>query len=174
MPAKKIPLVFVFTLAIAAALFGATVRHLQNAETAASSEVRPEFSLPDLKNEPRSIQDWDGKLVLVNFWASWCPPCVKEMPLLDQLRRENLHRDFEIIGITAEPLQDATKYLSENPVSYPILNGESNVTMLGQRFGNEIGSIPFSVLIDKNGIIQRRYHGEINLEALQTDINDFS
>ena len=174
MPTKKVSLAFVITLAIAAAVVGAAVRYLQDTRANAAPQSRPEFSLPDLQNKQHSIAEWDGKLVLINFWASWCPPCIKEMPALDRIRLEYQNQNFEIIGITAEPAKDANLYLANNPVSYPILNGEASASSLGQQYGNTIGSIPYNVLIDRHGLIQRRYYGEIDLADLKNDISTFS
>jgi len=89
MTEKKVSLVLVVAIALAAAFFGATVRNLQTAKQEPDPEIRPEFSLTDIDNKTRSIQEWDGQIVLINFWASWCPPCIKEMPALDQLRLQN-------------------------------------------------------------------------------------
>jgi len=161
----------ILTVAICAALLGATLHYLQTAKSDQSVAPAVEFSLLDMQNQPRSSKEWRGKLVLINFWASWCPPCIREMPALNELRLKNLASNFEIIGITAEPAQDALRYLDNNPVSFPILDGEKELATLGEHYGNSIGSIPFSVLLDRNGQIIKRYFGEVNLAALQIDID---
>ena len=88
MPTKKVSLAFVITLAIAAAVVGAAVRYLQDTRANAAPQSRPEFSLPDLQNKQHSIAEWDGKLVLINFWASWCRPCMNKMRIMQPLEEE--------------------------------------------------------------------------------------
>ncbi len=128
---------------------------------------RPAFSLPDLQDQQHSIDEWDGKLLLINFWASWCPPCIKEMPALDTLRTQYQNQDFEILGIAVEPAADVALYLDKSPVSYPILYGEVNADRIAKQYGNAIGSIPFSALINRDGIIIEHYFGEIDIPALE-------
>jgi len=159
-------------VAIVAATLGASFQYFQKQHNSVqASQQRPEFSLPDLEEKQRSIDEWDGKLLLINFWASWCPPCIKEMPALDQLRLEYEPHGFEIVGIAVEPIEDAISYLADRPVSYPILYGEYSATAIGQQYGNDIGSIPFSALIDRNGLIVERYYGEIDLSSLNETVS---
>ena len=129
--------------------------------------LRPSFTLPDLEDQPHSIDEWDGKLLLINFWASWCPPCIKEMPALDTLRLKYQDQNFEILGVAIEPAADVSLFLDKAPVSYPILYGEINADRIAKQYGNTIGSIPFSVLIDQNGLIVEQYFGEIDIPALE-------
>lgn len=130
-------------------------------------QLRPAFTLPDLQEQKHSVDEWDGKLLLINFWASWCPPCIKEMPALDALRIKYQNQNFEILGVAVEPAAEVSLFLDKSPVSYPILYGEINADRIAKQYGNTIGSIPFSALIDQNGIIIEHYFGEIDIPALE-------
>jgi len=136
----------------------------------ADDNTRPFFSLPDLEGVEHSISEWDGKLLLINFWASWCPPCIKEMPALDEIRQLYMADGFEILGVAIEPAEDVATYLARSPVSYPVVHGEIAADRIARDYGNSIGSIPFSALINRNGQIIERYHGEIDLTALTKSI----
>jgi len=149
-----------------------TISSVENKSTTVTQEaapgiLRPTFTLPDLEDQPHNIDEWDGKLLLINFWASWCPPCIKEMPALDALRLNYQDQNFEILGVAVEPAADVSLFLDGSPVSYPILYGEIEADRISKQYGNTIGSIPFSVLIDQNGLIVEQYFGEIDIPALE-------
>jgi len=149
-----------------------TIRDAESKSTAATQDaspgvLRPSFTLPDLEDQPRNINEWDGKLLLINFWASWCPPCIKEMPALDALRLQYQAQNFEILGVAIEPAADVSLFLDNSPVSYPIVYGEIEADRIAKQYGNTIGSIPFSVLIDQNGMIIEQYFGEIDIPSLE-------
>lgn len=98
-----------------------------------------------------SVKDYRGKVVLVDFWASWCPPCLKSLPKYDELRRELGTSGFEIVAINVdENTEDAKKFLAKHPVSYPIAKDPKGV--LPGVFG--VKAMPTSFLIDKNGVVQ--------------------
>ncbi len=98
-----------------------------------------------------SMDEYRGKVVLIDFWASWCPPCLKSFPKYDDLRREIGTSDFEIVAINVdENTDDAKKFLSKHPVSFPIVKDPKGV--LPGVFG--VKAMPTSYLIDKNGVVK--------------------
>ena len=130
----------------------------------AIGDRRPELSLPDLSGAAVPLSRFDGKPVLLNFWASWCPPCVEEMPVLDAFAREN--PDWHVIGIAVEPADAARDYLAEHPVAYPILIGSSDSPDESLRFGNTRGVLPYTVLIGADGRIVKRHAGAFDRAEL--------
>ncbi|RZW14961.1 MAG: TlpA family protein disulfide reductase [Desulfobulbaceae bacterium] len=122
-----------------------------------AQQPAPAFSGTDqLSGKTINLEDYRGKIVFIDFWASWCPPCLLSMPAYDKLRSELETEQFEIIAINVdENTEDGLDFLVDNPVSYPVLadpNGE-----IGIPYG--IRSLPVSFLLDKDGTIVRTYRG---------------
>ncbi|WP_186289555.1 TlpA disulfide reductase family protein [Methylomonas koyamae] len=134
----------------------------------ATTEPGPElnFSLPDLQDVPQSIAQWRGKILLVNFWATWCPPCLKEIPEFVKLQAEYQDRGVQFVGIALEDKQPVLDYQSQVKVNYPLLIGGEDAAMLAQRLGNLINTVPFTVIVDPQGKIVHRQLGELSREKI--------
>ncbi len=130
----------------------------------AIGDPRPELTLPDLSGTRVSLSRFDGKPVLLNFWASWCPPCVEEMPVLDAFARA--HPDWQVVGIAVEPGDAARDYLAAHPVSYPVFIGSADGPDESLQFGNTRGVLPYTVLIGADGRIVKRHAGAFDRDAL--------
>lgn len=130
---------------------------------------RDDATLPDLAGTSTSLAQWDGKLLLVNFWASWCGPCREEMPLLDRIRNRHAAKGLEVVGIATEDAPAANGFLQQFPVSYPILiNDPATSADWSIRYGNTRNVLPYSVLIGRDGRIVEQRIGtfdEAGLEA---------
>lgn len=117
--------------------------------------ARPAFTFNTVDDEPLSADAWAGKVVLIDFWASWCVPCRREMPEFNRLRAEYADRGFEVVGIAADELEKVQKFLSEVPVSFPIVYGDvSEVMEISEQYGNDYGGLPFSAFIDRDGNVR--------------------
>lgn len=92
-----------------------------------------------------------GKVVVLNFWATWCPPCVEEMPELDALYPELQGKQVELIGIAIDSPSNVQQFLLKTPVNYPIVLAGMTGTELGKVLGNQQGGLPFTVILDENG-----------------------
>ena len=114
---------------------------------------RPDFTLPDLDGRQRSISEWDGKVVAVNFWATWCPPCLKEVPEFVTLQEKYRAEGLQFIGIALQKPEDVREFVAEHKVNYTILTGELEVVKLAEAYGNSIGALPYTAIIDKDGRI---------------------
>lgn len=124
-------------------------------------EVRPVFTLPDLNGTPRSITEWDGKALLVNFWATWCPPCRKEIPLLKDMQAKYGEAGLQVIGIAVDETALVQDYAQEMGFNYPVLIGQMEAVTVANRFGIDLYGLPFSVITDTEGNILRIHQGEI-------------
>jgi thiol-disulfide isomerase/thioredoxin len=175
MSMRSLLLLMIAVIAAASAGF-LLARHLRDARFAAEperptpgvvaiGERRPELSLPDLTGQPVPLSRFNGQPLLLNFWASWCPPCVKEMPVLDEFARS--HPDWAVVGIAVEPADAARDYLAEHPVSYPVLIGSDNSPDESRQFGNTRGVLPYTVLIGADGRIVKRHAGAFDRGALE-------
>jgi len=128
-------------------------------------DARADLELVDLTGGKRQLREWDGRLVLINFWASWCDPCREEMPLLDAKRRELAGKGLEIVGIAMDDAEAVRGFLKDNPVDYPILlaDDESDASL---RYGDTRGVLPFSVLIGRDGRVIAQRAGNFTQSSL--------
>ena len=133
--------------------------------------VRPDFSLYDLDENHTPVSTWDGQIVLLNFWASWCPPCRREIPVFNEVR-EFFHSDgFEVVGIAIDEKEKVIDFLkSISNVQYPQLIGYDDALKIASALGNRSGGLPYSVLLDKQGIIRYIKAGELDKQTLITQI----
>jgi thiol-disulfide isomerase/thioredoxin len=116
----------------------------------------PQFQLNSNSGKPLSLADLKGRIVLVNFWASWCGPCRKEMPLLEQLNRQYRSKGVTLVGVNVEPdSAAATDWLKATPVSFPILfDVDSKVSKLYQ-----VEGMPNTVILDRKGNVRYIHRG---------------
>ncbi|QKT03242.1 TlpA family protein disulfide reductase [Ectothiorhodospiraceae bacterium 2226] len=131
-------------------------------------ETRPDFHLPDLSGNMRSADEWDGQVVLVNFWATWCPPCVREIPELVRLQELHHENGLVVLGIAIDEPEAVEAFLADMAVNYPILLGRQGGIALAQEFGNRHGILPYTVVYDRNGRITHTHAGELDLKAAET------
>ena len=123
---------------------------------------RPLFALADLAGKPHSIGEWDGKALIVNFWATWCAPCRREMPLLSGIQREYGPKGVEVVGIAVDIAADVKTYLAKAPVDYPVLVGEQDAIDAAQAFGVNALAFPFTAFTDPKGRILMVHVGELH------------
>lgn len=127
----------------------------------------PEITLTDLTGEPRKLSEWRGKLVLVNFWATWCTPCLHEIPMLLDIQQQYGARGLQIVGAAMDELEAVKTSAPQLGINYPVLVGDTEIITAMQALGDTLGALPYSVLIDANGTIVFRKHGEFSRDDLQ-------
>lgn len=123
----------------------------------------PEFTLKDRNGVSRSLAHWAGRPLLVNFWATWCAPCRREIPLLIQLRKDHASEGLEVIGIAVDFREDVLKYAAEIGLDYPLLIGEQDGLDAVAAFGVD-PVFPFSVFSDRSGRIVAVRVGELHAD----------
>lgn len=128
----------------------------------------PEFTLGDLEGKPRSILSWPGKSMIVNFWATWCAPCRREIPLLRELQTRHGAEGFQVVGVAVDVREDVVKYAQEMGINYPILTGEQDGVDAVNKFGQGSIGFPFTVFTDNQGRVVLFHLGEIKKE--QADV----
>ncbi|MEE8339909.1 MAG: TlpA disulfide reductase family protein [Xanthomonadales bacterium] len=133
-------------------------------------QPRPDFELGDINGATVSAADFDGKILLLNFWATWCKPCIEEMPMLTRLQHSYAGRGVQVVGIALDDPDKAREFASELAINYPILVGSTDTVLAGRRYGNRSGMLPYSVLVGADGIIRWTWLGALDLEELEAQI----
>jgi len=134
-------------------------------EGAQIGDVRPPFRHAAVNGQFVSAEDFDGQALLVNFWATWCAPCRREMPLLNEVAQANTGR-LNVVGIAIDEPGPVIEFVDSLGITYPILVGSSDVIATQRAWGNTAGALPYTVLVDSTGIIRWRHLGEVTPEEL--------
>lgn len=131
---------------------------------AAIPDTLPDFTLADIDGQSRSIRSWPGKSMIVNFWATWCAPCRREIPLLRKIQAEHGAEGFQIVGVAVDFREDVLKYAKEIGIDYPVLIGEQDGLEAVNKFGQGSLGFPFTVFTDNQQRIVMFHLGEIHEE----------
>jgi len=124
----------------------------------------PAFALADIDGQERSLAEWNGKVVLLNFWATWCPPCRREIPALIELQERYGPEGLQVVGIAIDQQELVQPYVESMGVNYPALVGELDAMDVSRAYGNRYGQLPYTVVIDRQGTIRAVHRGEIEHE----------
>ena len=131
-------------------------------------------TLNDLSGKPQALAQWKGKALLVNFWATWCGPCVQEMPELSALANEEAAngatKRFNVIGVGIESPSAMSDFAAKHNIKYPLYVGGMGGTELSRDFGNPSGGLPFTVLIGADGQVKKTYLGKLKFDELKADL----
>jgi len=167
----KNTLIFAVIVSLAGISGFALQRHLS--ESAASAPIplthiaRPEFAMMDLDGELRDIKEWDGKVVMLNFWATWCAPCMKEIPDLIELQDRYGEQGMQIISIAIDNEEAVRDFAEKTGINYPVMVGEQTAMEISSQYGNHIGGLPFTAVINRDGEITETIMGALDLPRAQ-------
>ncbi|HEY5758014.1 MAG TPA: TlpA disulfide reductase family protein [Steroidobacter sp.] len=125
-------------------------------------DTLPDFTLANLEGQPQSIRSWTGKSMIVNFWATWCAPCRREIPLLKKIQAEHGAEGFQIVGVAVDFRDDVLKYAKEIGIDYPLLIGEQDGLEAVTKFGQGSLGFPFTVFTDNQQRLVLFHLGEIH------------
>lgn len=136
----------------------------QAAKTQSSmiSQARPDFTMPDLTGTPRHIKEWDGKVLAVNFWATWCEPCKQEIADFNTLQKQYGDKGFQFVGVALDDLDAVQTYLKTSTISYPVLIGEDQAMTVASHYGDDEGVVPYTAFINRKGQIAYIQYGAMS------------
>ena len=133
-----------------------------------------DFNLPDLSNKMHSMVEFKGQIVVINFWATWCPPCVEEVPKLNNLYNRYKIRGVQMIGMAMDKdsLNLLDQFVKRNNVNYLILKGNEQVlaNLSAGPLGKNFRGVPTTLLLDKRGQIYKRFDGSFDSEQLEESL----
>jgi thiol-disulfide isomerase/thioredoxin len=161
---KKIFIIFLAMMALAAGIL--SHRLTAETQTAKKKPGLPDITLPDLKGTQRKLSEWQDKVLVLNFWATWCSPCRKEIPEFIKLQTEFGKKGLQFVGIAVEELEPVKEYRDSVGINYPTLIGQVTGINLSIPLGNMISTVPYTVIFDQQGSIVHRQLGEISREKI--------
>ena len=129
-----------------------------------------DFSLSDVDGVQRNLSEWQGKVIAINFWATWCPPCREEIPHFIELQDQYSNAGLQFIGIALQQAEEVRGFIDEFNVNYPSLVGGNEVIKVAEKLGNDIGALPYTVIIDRNGKITFAHRGPLSKSEAESAI----
>ena len=151
-------------LSVAAGLAGALVAWQKFEPHAVMDEAVLNFWMQSFERPEGGtllMQEFQGKPLLINFWATWCPPCIEELPLIDAFYNRNKSKSLQVIGLAVDQPSTVRRYLTQKPLSFPVGLAGFNGTELGRTLGNAQSVLPFSVIFDAKGRLLAQKAGKL-------------
>lgn len=145
-------------------------------DAAASAALAPAvaglFAQPftDTNGGTQGLAQWKGKPLVVNFWATWCGPCVEEMPALSALQTEIAAKNIQIVGIGIDSPSNIKEFSTKYKITYPVYVGGMSGTELSRQLGNKAGGLPYTVLLGADGHVIKTYLGKLKMDELRRDL----
>lgn len=133
---------------------------------------RPGFSLSDVSGKVRDVSEWDGSVILINFWATWCLPCLEEVPELVRLQQDYGERGLQVIGIALQQAEELHGFIREHHMNYPVLAGQAAVIKAAEDYGNNLGALPYTAIIDRDGTVIFTRPGPVTYAEVQAIIDE--
>jgi len=167
---------FVASAAVVAVLFAGMGIYLGNEHATPAKAQSPaiqqlmKMTLPDSKGQQQKLSQWQGKFLVVNFWATWCTPCVQEMPELSALQNELAAKNIQLLGLGIDSPSNITEFAVKYHITYPLFAAGMEGTELSRQLGNQAGGLPFTVLIAPDGSLLKSYLGRLKMDELRADI----
>jgi len=170
------PTFWIVVLAVAAAAAGLYTEHRrqnppppQGVTVSGVGDLAPDATFVTVDGKPRQLSDWRGKRLLINYWATWCLPCRREMPLLSDNAARYKDRNVAILGVAEDTAGAVRAYLADRPVKYPVVLADGDAPGGSLSLGNTRRVLPYSVLIGEDGRILRRKLGTFS----QAELDDW-
>jgi thiol-disulfide isomerase/thioredoxin len=175
--AIALALVIIFVAGVAGYFLTAEKQESQAAAAAPVARQVPatlNFSLNDIDGNMRELSEWQGKARLVNFWATWCAPCRREIPLLKQTQTDHAADNIQIIGIAVDFPEEVQAYAVEAQFNYPILVGQEDAMAAAEASGIDFIGLPFTMIVAPTGELLKSHVGEIHASHIDQILGVFA
>ena len=156
--------------------FGFAMRYIMQNSHAddkgkASTQALFNATLPDEKGRPQALKQYVGKIVVLNFWATWCEPCREEMPELSQLNDAYKNKNVIVLGVAIDDVGAVGNFVKETKVSYPLFAADMDGMQYATNLGNDKDVLPFTVIIKADGTVAKTYFGRITKPLLEETLS---
>ncbi len=147
------------------------LKQIQTDYSGLSTQALFAAKFPNQNGVMQDMSQYKGKIVVLNFWASWCPPCREEMPELNEIHTQYQAQNVVVVGIAAEELADMRTFSLSSPVNYPIMAADMEAMSLASLLGNSQGGLPYTVIINAEGQVAFVYLGRISTPQVKADLS---
>ncbi len=170
MQRKKLPITTI-ALVVSAFLLGMFISSgsdMLGAATQSSDPASraPDVALPDTQGQTRSLKEWPDKVIVVNFWATWCPPCIHEIPMFVELQTIYAQRGVQFFGVAIDELESVREFAEAQSLNYPTVHGQQAAIDLMRDYGNTTGGLPYTVLVGPDRQVVRRKAGAVTRDEM--------
>ncbi|MEN8214229.1 MAG: TlpA disulfide reductase family protein [Pseudomonadota bacterium] len=135
----------------------------------------PQFQLEDIDGKLHTYTEWNGHILVLNFWATWCQPCREETPGFVELQEKYREQGVQFVGIAIDDADEVRDFMDSFGITYPMLMGNLQIVELSRKMGNRLEALPFTVIVDRHGYIAKRYTRGLtkqDVEAVITSLLD--
>ena len=164
-------MVVLVALAAAGAGVWMSASRLAEAPAATAADALFALKLPDLENKPQSLKQWRGKVLVVNFWATWCAPCREEIPIFVKLQEKYRDQGLQFVGISIDQADKTSAFALNFRINYPSLIGTFDTIEISRQAGNKARALPYTVILDRKGNIVATELGGLTTEKLEALIS---
>lgn len=156
----------ILVVALMALAGGITTRNFLTPMFSTSGKPLPEFNFRDLSGKDHAVSEWKGKVLLINFWATWCPSCREEIPDFITLQQQYSDKGLQVIGIAIEDPEPVAEYLDFVKINYPVLIAGDTGMILSRKLGNILEGVPYTLIVDRQGTIVDSKTGKFAKEEI--------
>jgi peroxiredoxin len=135
--------------------------------TFTAGDRRPGFKLKDWDGHYRDLNEWDGKLIFLNFWATWCPPCLHEIPVFNELQAQHADAGIQFLGIALDKPREVKRFIAEHGMNYPSLHRGQEAVDLLKLYRNKYGGLPYTVVMGRDGVVLHTHPGVLQREQAE-------
>ncbi len=133
----------------------------------AGTQQLPAFAFADLDGRMRRSAEWTDRVLVINFWATWCPPCRRELPVFAELQSAYEARGVQFLAIAIDDAEQVRDFAAKHPFNFPVLLGDDAAVTLAKHLGNRVASLPYTVVVDRSGAVRARHVGEYRRNDLE-------